>query len=61
MITKLNQEQVNAYALGAKKLEVISVQEMIVVVLGKDGDWYLVEGYADNVKFAQTVGLGRAA
>ena len=61
MITKLNQEQVNAYALGAKKLEVISVQEMIVVVLGKDGDWYLVEGYEDNVKFTQTVGLGRAA
>lgn len=61
MVTKLTQEQVNAYCMGNRNMKIINIQNLVAVVYGKDGNYYLVEGVEDNKNFIKTIGLGRVA
>lgn len=62
MITKLTQEQVKAYNMSKKEnWRVINVQNLKAVMYGKDGNYYLVEGREDQMKFMKEIGLGRLA
>lgn len=59
MITKLTQEQVNAYCMGNQKIRIVDVQTLTSVLKGKDGYYYYVQGREDQMTFLKTIGMAR--